>query len=172
LALAFLFVLAPLSARAQQDPIITSLRQAISSQQRNLTAGAQEMPESKYGYKPTPPQMSFGRMVLHIAQSSGFLCSTASGEKAPSFEGLTETSPKAKLIAAMQSAFDFCDQAMAKMTDRDLGAQVKGFGGRMMPKAAILIDLTDDLADHYSQESIYLRINGHLPPTAMGRGRM
>jgi DinB superfamily len=170
-ALAVGFALAAPAARAQDDPVMNSFRQVLAGQERNLAAGAEEMPAEKYGYKPTPEQMSFGRMVLHIAQSSSMLCSRASGEKAPSFAGLTETSPKEKLIGAMRSAFSFCDQALAKVNDSDLSGQVPFFGGRMAPKAAVLLDFTDDLADHYSQESIYLRINGHLPPTAMrGRG--
>ena len=162
--------LAPLGARAQQNPVSTSFRRAIQVQERNLAAGAEIMPADKYGYRPTPPQMSFGQMVLHVAQSSSFVCSRVSGEKAPSFSGLTENSPKEQLIAAMKSAFSFCDQALAKVTDSELSAPVPLFGGRSMPEVAALIELTNDLADHYSQESIYLRINGHLPPTALGHG--
>ncbi len=143
--------------RAQsKDPISDAFRRTISGAQRNLLAGAQIMPEEKYSFKPTPEQMSFGAMALHVAQSDSGLCARATGAKAPSFAGLTPTSSKADLVAAMKTAFDFCDQAMAKLTDAD-----------MSKAAPALVILTDDLGDHYSQESIYLRINGHLPPTAM-----
>ena len=40
------------------------------------------------------------------------------------------------------------------------------WGGRTAPKAAALIGLTNDWADHYSQAAMYLRLNGMLPPTA------
>jgi uncharacterized damage-inducible protein DinB len=178
LAFAGALALAPLAARAQSNPITNSFRRDIEGKERNLAAGAEIMPADKYGYKPTPEQMSFGQMVLHVAQSSSFVCSRLSGGKPPSFAGLTANSPKEKLIAAMRSAATFCNQVLAKVNDSELSADVPLFGGRQMPKAAALVELVDDLADHYSQESIYLRMNGHLPPTAMhgmrgmrGRGR-
>lgn len=176
LALAGALALAPLAARAQDNPISNSFRRDIEGKMRNLAAGAEEMPADKYGYKPTPAEMSFGQMVLHVAQSSSFMCSAISGAKRPSFAGLTENSPKEKLTGALQSAVTFCDQALAGVKDSDLSANVPFFGGREMPRAAALVELVDDMADHYSQESIYLRANGHLPPTAMhgrmmGRGR-
>lgn len=176
MALAGVLALAPLAARAQMggtaqgNPISNSFRRDIEGKMRNLAAGAQIMPADKYGYKPTPAEMSFGQMVLHVAQSSTSMCSSISGDKAPSFAGLTENSPKAKLVGAVQSAITFCNQALSKVTDSNLTAEVPFFGGRKVPRAAVLVELVDDMADHYSQESIYLRVNGHLPPTAMHHG--
>jgi hypothetical protein len=40
------------------------------------------------------------------------------------------------------------------------------FGGRTGPRAAAMIALTNDFADHYAMAAIYLRLNGLLPPTA------
>lgn len=36
---------------------------------------------------------------------------------------------------------------------------------RQVPRARALIELTDDLKDHYSQLASYLRLNGMLPPS-------
>lgn len=167
LAVVFSFAFVPVALRAQQNPVVSSVRQTVSGQGRNLVAGAQEMPASKFNYTPTPAQMTFGHLVLHIAQSNNFLCSQISGDKAPSTGKLTEHSPKSQLIAAMKSSFGFCDQSLAKLDGGDLSGQVQFFGGRKITKAAALVALTNDLADHYAQEAIYLRLNGHLPPTAM-----
>lgn len=158
--------LAPLAAQAQENPISTSFRNDIQGKFKNLAAGAAEMPADKYSFKPTPEQMSFGQMVLHVAQSSSYMCSAISGNKAPSIAGVTADSPKDQLIGAMKSAFSFCDQALANVKDSDLTGDITLFGGHH-PRAMGLVALVDDMADHYSQESIYLRINGHLPPSAM-----
>jgi uncharacterized damage-inducible protein DinB len=166
IAFALLFGLAPLAARAQQNPVSNSVRMTVSRQAKNLIASAQEMPAAKYGFKPTPAQMSFGHLVLHVAQSNLFLCSKISGDKAPALGKLTENSPKDKLVAAVKTSFGFCDQALAKVNDSELTQQVSFFGGRKISKAAALIALTNDLADHYSQSAMYLRLNGKLPPTA------
>ncbi|HVB98679.1 MAG TPA: DinB family protein [Candidatus Dormibacteraeota bacterium] len=168
LAIILAFSLSPLAARAQQNPVTSAVRAAVSEHAKILVAGAEEMPADKYNYAPTPQQMTFGRMVLHVAQSNGFLCSRISGEKAPMIGHLTEKSPKGQLIAAMKSSFNFCEQALGKVNDGDLSQQVQLFGGRMMSKAGAMIHLANDLADHYAQEAMYLRLNGHLPPTGEG----
>ena len=169
LAIALVFGLAPLAARAQQNPVSSAVREAVSRHAKILVAGAEEMPADKYNYAPTPQQMTFGHLVLHVAQSNMFLCSRISGDKAPALPALTEHSPKTQLIAAMKSSFAFCDQSLAKVNDSELTQEVPFFGGRNVSKAAAMIGLSNDLADHYSQEAMYLRLNGHLPPTAQHR---
>jgi uncharacterized damage-inducible protein DinB len=168
LAIAISFALFPVALRAQPNPMTSAVRAEVSQYGENLLAGAQEMPASKYNYAPTRKQMTFGRMVLHIAQSNNFLCSRLSGGKAPSTGKLTEHSPKSQLIAAMKASFDYCDRTVAKVNDSDLSQQVPFFGGRSVSKAAAMLSLATDLADHYAQEAIYLRLNGHLPPTGEG----
>jgi len=178
-AIAVSFVFFPLALKAQENPVTSAVREDVTQHAKNLIAGAQEMPADKYTYAPTPQQMTFGQMVLHIAQSNDFLCSRISGGAAPSVANLTKDSPKDQLVAAMQSSFDFCDQALAKVNDGDLSQEVEFFGGRKVSKAAALLSLATDLSDHYAQEAIYLRLNGHLPPSgegpvmgrAMARGR-
>lgn len=169
MALALVFGLAPLAARAQQNPVSSAVRTTVSRQAKNLTGSAEEMPADKYGFKPTAEQMSFGHLVLHVAESNMFLCSRISGEKAPALPKLTETSPKASLVSAVESSFSFCDGALAKVNDSELTQEVPFFGGRKISKAAAMIGLTNDLADHYSQAAMYLRLNGKLPPTAQHR---
>ena len=61
---AFLVVCAPLRA---QNPVATALQSAALEAGRNLVESAEEMPADKYGFKPTPAQMSFGQVVLHVA---------------------------------------------------------------------------------------------------------
>lgn len=172
IALALALGLAPLAARAQQNPVSTAVREAVRRHAKILTAGAEEMPAGKFNYAPTPQQMTFGHLILHIAQSDFFFCSSITGEKGSGTGNLTEHSPKPQLIAAMKKAFSFCDQALAKVNDKDLSTEVPFFGGRKVSRAMAMIALANDLADHYAQEAMYLRLNGHLPPTAMPHHRM
>lgn len=169
LAIALVFGLAPLAARAQQNPVSSAVRQAVSRHAKILVAGAEEMPAGKFNFAPTPAQMTFGHLVWHVAQSNMFLCSRITGDKAPALPKLNEHSPKDQLVAAMKKSFSFCDQALSKVNDGELTQQVPFFGGRKISKAAAMIALSNDLADHYSQEAMYLRLNGHLPPTARHR---
>lgn len=166
LAFATALALAPVALQAQQTSMVSIVREAISRQGRNLTAGAQRMPAARYNYAPTPEQATFGHLVLRIVQSNGFSCSRVSGVPAPSIGNLTGYSPKDRLIQAMKSSFRFCDEVLAKMHDSDLASDVRMSAGRSMSKAAALVALANDLADRYAQEAIYLRLNGRVLPAA------
>ncbi len=55
---------------------------------------------------------------------------------------------------------------MAKVDDSALDAKLPFFGEREVSRAEMMFATAEDWADHYSQLAIYLRLNGHLPPTA------
>ena len=69
----------------------------------------------------------------------------------------------------MKDSIDFCTKAMDGVKDADLGQEVETFGGRKGTKAAMVVELPVDWADHYGAAAIYLRMNNILPPTAVMR---
>ena len=138
----------------------------MPKQQTNLVAAVEAMPADKFGYKPTPQQMSFAHLVLHMTESNYALCAKASDMPQPKHDELKDADGKDKLLAALKSSFDFCNTALAKVEDSKLGDTVELFGGRQGSRAFALIALTNDWADHYAAAAMYLRLNGLLPPTA------
>ena len=166
LALTLAAALLPGVAAAQTSPVAQAFNDNAKQMGKNLVAAAEEMPAGKYGYKPTPAQMSFGDIVVHLAQGNDFLCGAIGGTKAPARTKLAATDSKPALVARLRETFQFCDQALASLDDTKLGEQVPFFGGRMMSRAGVMTITTADWADHYSQSAIYLRLNGLLPPTA------
>lgn len=151
---------------ANADPVSTAARQIVARQAEHLIAAAEAMPAEKYSFRPTPQQMSFGELVLHVARSNLFLCGQIGGQSGQMPSGLTSGSPKESLVAALRDSFHFCQQALAGLRDSRLGESVRLFGGRTGSRAEALLALTNDLADHYAQAAMYLRLNGLLPPTA------
>jgi len=164
-AIAVLLVL-PRVASAQGNPVADAFRDNAKSAGKNLIAAAEEFPADKYGYKPTPSQMSVGEIVVHLIQGNDYLCGTIGGMKAPERTKIAATAGKDALVAQLRETFAFCDQALAPLTDANLGEQLPFFGGRKMSRAAVMTLTTGDWADHYSQYANYLRLNGMLPPTA------
>jgi len=159
---------APLAVNAQQsssNPVSDTVRRIVTQRTKILIAAAEEMPADKYSYHPTPAQMTFGHLVMHLQGSNFFLCSAIAGTKPPARAKVSDTDGKDKLVAALKSSFDYCNDALAKIDDSKLGESVPFFRGSQ-PRAAVMIALTDDLFDHYSQAAMYLRLNGLLPPTA------
>jgi hypothetical protein len=154
------------SAAAQDGkPVSDALRTDAARAAKNLVAAAEEMPADKYGYKPTPAQMSVGEIVAHLSGGNDFLCSSISGVTAPKRAELAKDASKDKLIARLKESFQFCESALAKVDDSSLGAEVPWFDGKAT-RAKVILAAAIDWADHYSQLSNYLRLNGLLPPTA------
>jgi len=150
---------------ATANPVVWSAHEIYARQSRLLVAAAEQMPEEKYGYRPTPEQLTFGRIISHVAQSNGSLCALLSDTKAPATLMVSETAPKAELVAALKASFAFCGPVIDGLKDARLGDSIT-YHGASVPRARALIELTDDLEDHYSQLAGYLRLNGTLPPSA------
>ncbi|HVB40768.1 MAG TPA: DinB family protein [Terriglobales bacterium] len=171
--MALYLAVCPLGSSAQAaNPFTTALKATVKSSTSKMVAAARLMPEDKFSFKPTPASMSFGQLTLHIATSNDGSCATLGGIAPLPRTTLTPTSPKDQLVKALQDSFAYCTKAIDNFSDADLGKEVAGFGGRKMSAAALALVLTDDWADHYSQQAAYLRLNGILPPTARGRGGM
>jgi uncharacterized damage-inducible protein DinB len=153
-------------AASSANPVSDAFRDYARSSEKNLIAAADAFPADKYGYKPTPAQMSVGDIVVHLSQGNDYLCGTIGGMKAPQRTKVAVTEGKEALMARLRETFAFCDQALASVTDATMGEQLPFFGGRTMTRAAIMTLTTGDWADHYSQYANYLRLNGMLPPTA------
>lgn len=163
------------AANAQQapqpetNPVSNALRRMVETESRNTVAAAEEMPADKYGFRPTPQQITFGHLVAHMSDANHRFCSMISGAEMPKTAPAKDTDPKDALVAALKSSFDFCAQSLAKVDDSKLGDQVPFFGGRLASRGAIVLILAQDYGDHYSMASVYLRLNGLLPPTAQPR---
>ena len=155
-------------AQAQaKNPVADGFRFVEQRQSKNITDAAEAMPAEKYGFKPTPAQMSFGDVVAHlIREGNDELCSASSGQKAPERPKFSGTDPKDKLVAGLKESFQFCATALAAMQDAQLADSTPFFGGRKSTRALAALITVADWADHYSQMAIYLRLNGLLPPTA------
>ena len=177
LAVMVLFLM-PFAATAQQpaapatagavetNPVSNAVRKILERQSKNIVAAADEMPADKFGYKPTPTQMTFAALVEHTAGTNNFLCAQISGTSSPPEEKLSENVPKEKLVSALKASFDYCTQALAKVDDSKLGESIPFFGGHQVSRAAGMITLATAFADHYGMAAMYLRLNGLVPPTA------
>ncbi len=91
------FSISPLAQAQTADPVSSTLRQVLDRYSKNLVASAEEMPADKYSYHPTPEQMTFGKVIAHVAQVNNFACSKVSGAAAPKAEEASETDKETPL---------------------------------------------------------------------------
>jgi hypothetical protein len=161
------------------NPITTAFSQRILTLHRNLAQAFDSIPSARYAYKPTPAQLTIGYIAQHLASDSYFFCNNFGANKAniPANETSTADSvkamwPKDTLVAKMKASFAFCASALTQLDDSKLpDAITMTFNGttRNTFRANMVLGHALDLADHYSQISNYMRLNGMLPPTALPR---
>jgi len=159
---------APPEFKPSANPVTDAVRQSLAQQSKNLIESAELMPADKYGYHPTEAQMTFGKLVAHIAQTNSVICSMVGNTPLPTdVMKLADTAPKETLVAAIKQSFIACGEALAKVTDIQLGEEASLMGRRSgQSRAGAAIAITNDWADHFSTAAAYLRMNGILPPTA------
>jgi uncharacterized damage-inducible protein DinB len=149
-----------------KSPVSDVLRQMLDGREKNTVGAFEKMPADKFGYKPTPDQMTFGHLAVHIVSSNYFFCSNVGDVPRPKTDELKDTDPKDKLVAAMKASFEFCRTALAKADDSKLGDEITWFDKKPRPRAAAFVALASSWADHYGAAAMYLRLNGILPPSA------
>lgn len=147
--------------------------------QRNLAQAFDSIPESKFGYKPTPAQLTIGYIAQHLASDNYLFCNAFGSMKAtvPATDSITPDSVKAKwpkdtLVAKLKASLTFCENAFAQLDDAKLTDQVPlTFNGqtRNVTRVTMVLGHVLDIEDHYSQLANYMRLNNILPPTALPR---
>jgi hypothetical protein len=163
------------------NPITTAFRGRTMALQRNLAQAFDSIPASKFGYRPTPAQLSIGYIAQHLANDNYLFCdrfgamqSSRPAKDTATADSVKATWPRDTLIAKLKESFKFCEDAFNQLDDSKLSEQVTmTFGGnsRQVTRAAMALGHALDLADHYSQIANYMRLNNILPPTALPRPR-
>ncbi len=152
------------------SPVADALRAVEQRFARNLIGAAEAMPADKYNYRPTPAQMSFAMIQVHLAnEGNDLLCGKVAGVAVPQRTPMDTTMSKDQLVARLKETFQFCESAFAHLDDSKLSEPVQLFGPNPFSRATAILITVGDWADHYSQEANYLRLNGLLPPTARPR---
>jgi hypothetical protein len=157
-------------AAPSTSPVADALRTMTQRYARILTAAAEAMPADKYSYRPTPAQMSFAMIQVHLAnEGNDLLCGKVAGVAVPQRTPMDTTMSKDQLVARLKETFEFCTSAFAQLDDSKLSEPIQLFGPNPFTRAAAIMITVGDWADHYSQEANYLRLNGLVPPTAQPR---
>lgn len=153
-------------AQDASNPVVTSAKEIFQRQAGYIVTAAEQMPADKYGYHPTAEQWTYGKIVSHIIQANFAVCGMLSGNGPGKGPTVTDQTPKDQLAPILKQSFETCQNALDGLKDSSLGETITYFREAKKPRARALVELTDDLEDHYSQMASYLRMNGLIPPSA------
>ncbi len=167
------------SAGPPTNPITAVFRARTMILQKNLAQAFDSIPEAKFGYRPTPAQLTIGYIAQHLASDNYFFCNNFGARKgtpdaadAATADSVKAKWPKAQLLTKLNASFAFCEEAFAQLDDAKLADQItmtRGTQSSQQTRALMVLGHTLDMADHYSQIANYMRLNNLIPPTALPR---
>ncbi|MGA7220798.1 MAG: DinB family protein [Candidatus Sulfotelmatobacter sp.] len=165
----------PLHAQdAKKEPAVKPVEspsQAVLSQwndiARKLVAMAEDFPEDKFDFKPTPAQRTFAEQLLHAANANYFFTNLAMGEKVPGEEDpkRDKYKTKADVVAFVKKAF--ADGAAAIKAKGDKGMSdiiVDPFEHQQVRIYDAAYSFIEHSGEHYGQLVVYYRLSGLVPP--------
>jgi len=149
----------------QKVSLAASLQRSYASIKLNLTQGAEKMPESEYGFKPTPEVRAFGQLIGHVANAQFGTCAAVKGVANPNQgNDLEKKATKAEFVKALADSFAFCDDAFSSLTDENVTQFVKQ-GQNEVTRAGVLANLVAHSNETYGTGVVYMRLKGLVPPS-------
>src|SRR5438105_12285270 len=103
------------------DPELKVVLDSWNEIGRKLTAMAEDFPEDKYDFKPTPAQRSFAEQLLHAAGANYYFTNLAMGQKPPAEEDPKRDQYKTKADVVAFVKKSFADGAAAIKAKGDKG---------------------------------------------------
>lgn len=153
----------------QENPLSADARSDYKIVRDFVIRAAEKVPEGGYAFKPTPEVRNFGQLIGHIVDDQYRYCSAAKGEnKSTEFEKAPP--PKAELVAALKSAFSYCDTAYERLADSSAADKVM-FLGRSVPKLSVFTRHAGHAWEHYGNAVVYMRLQGIVPPSSEKAGK-
>src|ERR1700686_4129976 len=121
---------------------------------RKLIAMAEDFPEDKYDFKPTPAQRSFAEQLLHAANANYYFTNLAMGQKPPAEEDPKRDQFKTKAAVAAFVKKAFADGAAAIKAKGDKGMSdliVDPFAHQQVRTSDLAYGFIEHSGEHYGQ---------------------
>ncbi len=154
--------------------LAVGLQRAYANIKRNLTEGAEKMPEADYNFNPNPKMAemrTFGQLFGHVANSQFGQCATAKGVPNPNQGNDNEKkATKAEFVKALADSFAFCDDAFASLTDAT-AVQMVTQGKNEIARGVVLSGLVAHGNEMYGTSNVYMRLKGLIPPSTERQGQ-
>ena len=160
-AMLLLAVLVAQPVAAPQDEFKATFAKHWQMAKEFTLAVAEAMPAESYDFRPTPEQMTFGRLMTHIGAQNSDSCAVATGSIA-----LPEPAAQDKTTAIkyLTQTFDACAAALQAIPPDRLSAEAYKFQGQPVLAYEALWYTFTHMAHHRGQAEVYLRVKNITPP--------
>ena len=136
---------------------------------RKLTAMAEDFPEDKYDWKPTPEVRSFSEQLLHAAGYANYVGEVNKGLRPKEQDPKrADFKSKADIVAYVKKAYADGAKAIEAAGDEKLRTSIQV--GRYTTTLLGLWDsAVEHSGEHYGQLVVYYRVNKLVPPESRPR---
>ena len=133
---------------------------------RKLIAMAEDFPEDKYDFKPTPAERSFSQQLTHAAGANYFFTNLVLGEKPPTEEDMKkEIKTKAEMVTFVKKAISDGADVIKKKGDKGMNDMiVDPFSKQQTRVGDFAYGFAEHMGEHYGQLVVYYRLSGLVPP--------
>ena len=154
------------AAAKPADPELKVVLDSWNEIGRKLTAMAEDFPEDKYDFKPTPEQRSFAEQLLHAAGSCYYFTNPVTGQKPPAGEDpkRDQYKSKADIVAFVKKSFADGATALQSKGEKGLTTEVVYFPQQKSRVVDIANGIIEHSGEHYGQLVVYYRLAGLVPP--------
>lgn len=149
------------------DPELKVVVDSWNDVGRKLIAMAEDFPEDKYDFKPTPAQRSFAEQLLHAAGANYYFINPVRGEKPPAEEDVKRDKYKTKadIVAFVKKSFADGAAAIQAKGEKGLSATiVDPFSHQQVRVLDFAYGFIEHCGEHYGQLVVYYRLAGLVPP--------
>jgi len=148
------------------DPELKVVLDSWNEVGRKLIAMAEDFPEDKYDFKPTPAQRSFAEQLLHAAGSMYYFTNPAMGQKPPAAEDpkRDQYKTKADIVTFVKKSVADGAAAIQSKGEKGLTTEVVYLPDQNARVLDIAYGLIEHSGEHYGQLVVYYRLAGLVPP--------
>jgi len=148
------------------DPELKVVLDSWNEVGRKLIAMAEDFPEDKYDFKPTPAERSFAEQLLHAAGSNYFFTNPVMGKEQQAAEDpkRDQYKSKADIVAFVKKSFADGAAAIQSKDEKGLMTEVVYYPGQKARVLDIAYGLIEHSGEHYGQLVVYYRLAGLVPP--------
>jgi hypothetical protein len=155
-------------------PLGAVIQRSFSVFTNYLVMAAEMMPESGYGFRPTPEVRTFGQQINHATGAHYAFCSQAGippGVQKQAPPDLAAVAAKPAIVAALKESIAYCDRILAAASEAWLAETAPALGGsssgqiRGMRAHAFIYNAVHS-AEDYGTITTYLRMQGVVPPSS------
>jgi uncharacterized damage-inducible protein DinB len=152
------------------DPEVKVVLDSWNEIGRKLTVMAEDFPEDKYDFKPTPAQRTFAEQLLHAAGSNYYFTDTVMGRKLSVGDPKRDQyKTKADIVAFVKKSFADGAAAIQAKGEEGMTTEVAYFPHQKSRVLDIAYGIIEHSGEHYGQLVVYYRLAGLVPPESRPR---